>query len=606
LAIGLGTAITFNRKGIGVSAAWLAGGISAANIVAAYEPVRAANLAASYVNLANPGTYDCTVPTVAPLFRAKKGWQFNGVSTYLETGITPSPGWSVIIDYAGAVNLGGADAMLMGSKNITGTAIDRFALGVSSYTTEAMRVNVAGGRDVTPYYPQGVIGFSNIQGYYNGVAFGVPPASTGYSTQTLRPIFIGCWNFGGTPALFSEAIIRRLYIYNTALTAGQMLAVSNALRAEDFPALVMYEDFTTAEAAPLASPRNPTHAGASMVVSDTTSKLSITDSVLRVSGGNTAFREPYYLKSVGHGRYARGRIMYFRIKADTATGNLMIGWANTNTLAGNDWVLCLALAASNAIQNRYSTGNIPIDNFTPGEWIEWALLWTGHTSRAVLHFRWIDGEPHFIYNPTGLSNVAYPAISVQNTSGTDNYVDYFKVVDLGPDAYTTGVAFNIPALVRNTYSSVEEGLTWEHAEDPYFHIVPVLNGTTQAWQEIRFRQVDANNYYALRYRNASSGNRCELINCSAGTRTTVANYTGNVLSNAIRLRVKGSTISVHYHTANDVRMIYYTGASNHLTGLTAVVQEIGADNSLTTLYEHNHNLAGTAFGNMLDAGKALT
>lgn len=54
---------------------------------AAYQPIGAASLAASYVNLANPGTYNAA-PGVAPTLAAG-GWSFDGLTQYLTTGIVP-------------------------------------------------------------------------------------------------------------------------------------------------------------------------------------------------------------------------------------------------------------------------------------------------------------------------------------------------------------------------------------------------------------------------------------------------------------------------------------------------------------------------------------
>jgi len=53
---------TFQPRSVasGVEPWWLSGGIAAANCVAAYQPKGAASLEASYVNLANPGTYNLT------------------------------------------------------------------------------------------------------------------------------------------------------------------------------------------------------------------------------------------------------------------------------------------------------------------------------------------------------------------------------------------------------------------------------------------------------------------------------------------------------------------------------------------------------------------
>lgn len=58
-----------------------------AGTIIAYQAKGAASLAASYVNLANPGTYDGTT-AAAPSFDAATGWTFNG-STYIDTGWAP-------------------------------------------------------------------------------------------------------------------------------------------------------------------------------------------------------------------------------------------------------------------------------------------------------------------------------------------------------------------------------------------------------------------------------------------------------------------------------------------------------------------------------------
>ncbi len=67
--------------------------------VAAYQPIGAASLAASYSNLANPGTYDCTVFAghTAPTFATETGWTFDGGNHTLKTNVTnPGAWWSCI------------------------------------------------------------------------------------------------------------------------------------------------------------------------------------------------------------------------------------------------------------------------------------------------------------------------------------------------------------------------------------------------------------------------------------------------------------------------------------------------------------------------------
>lgn len=57
---------------------WLSGGISAANCKAAYRAKGASSLAASKVNLANPGTYDLAAYANDPTFDTASGWTFGG------------------------------------------------------------------------------------------------------------------------------------------------------------------------------------------------------------------------------------------------------------------------------------------------------------------------------------------------------------------------------------------------------------------------------------------------------------------------------------------------------------------------------------------------
>lgn len=77
---------------------YLIGGIDSADCVFAYAPDEADDLADSYINLVNPGTYDAA-PGDAPGWSAA-GWDFDGVSQYLVTGAVPvSQQWTVLVLY---------------------------------------------------------------------------------------------------------------------------------------------------------------------------------------------------------------------------------------------------------------------------------------------------------------------------------------------------------------------------------------------------------------------------------------------------------------------------------------------------------------------------
>jgi hypothetical protein len=87
---------------------WLTGGIAAANCIAAYQPKGAVDITASYVNLANPDTYNLTVGN-APAFNTATGWTFNGTGNYLITGIIPENDqtWSMIVKFSGVTSQNG-------------------------------------------------------------------------------------------------------------------------------------------------------------------------------------------------------------------------------------------------------------------------------------------------------------------------------------------------------------------------------------------------------------------------------------------------------------------------------------------------------------------
>lgn len=202
----------------GAAVPWyLSGGIALANCVAAYQPKGAGSLAASYVNLANPGTYDAA-PGVAPTFDAATGWTFNGSTQYLSTGIYVASGWSWIIRWSGTSSsgndiFGSYDGGLRGFSFAPGT-------GGAAYWNLGDYGNGSAGAS-------GVAAAANARGYYNGsIATGVIAAwSGGASALDIR---IGGRN-QGAPS-FRAGAIQALAIYNIDITA-YIAALTTAMAA---------------------------------------------------------------------------------------------------------------------------------------------------------------------------------------------------------------------------------------------------------------------------------------------------------------------------------------------------------------------------------------
>lgn len=199
---------------------YLSGGVSAASCVAAYKAKGAASLAASYVNLANPGTNDAA-PGVAPTFSAATGWTFNGTTQYLTTGLVPpnDQSWSMLAQISTA-----ADSCWAVGASWAGGAgfILNHGPGVGTYYN-------GGARQILSSHATGNLAIAGAQGYWNGSADGaaIPPAA---GTNTYD-IWIGALNNVGSFYNDKGGNVIALAIYNALLTAPQVAAIAAAMAA---------------------------------------------------------------------------------------------------------------------------------------------------------------------------------------------------------------------------------------------------------------------------------------------------------------------------------------------------------------------------------------
>jgi len=181
-----------------------------------------ANLAASYVNLANPGTNDLTVVS-APTWTAAAGWYADGADA-LDTGIFPTDAQSMLVQFAN--NATGAWGCIAGAETPPGylARCSIFPTYFGSYDCikgVTDRIIGAGAK------ASGNLGIAGLQCYDDGAPSGAPcnPA-TGAYTNTIYlldingefwPGYIGdVWGFA---------------LYSTTLTGPQMLARATAMAA---------------------------------------------------------------------------------------------------------------------------------------------------------------------------------------------------------------------------------------------------------------------------------------------------------------------------------------------------------------------------------------
>lgn len=221
--------VTFDRRA--AVSWWLSGGVSTANVVAVYQPIRAASLAASYVNLAKPGTYNAA-PGVAPTFDAATGWTFDGLSQYLTTGLVPgSVTWSMLVrvsDVAwhpsGSTHYGAAIGAYSGPGD------HRFTI----YACDNAKVHIQFGNDgylaSGSFLTSAVLGFAGQYGYVNGVA--ASGSITPFVQPSAKALLIGAHtdHLGDVGSKFYGKI-QAAAIYSTTLTAPQVAALSAAMAA---------------------------------------------------------------------------------------------------------------------------------------------------------------------------------------------------------------------------------------------------------------------------------------------------------------------------------------------------------------------------------------
>ena len=222
----LGSGLQVVSKASDVAPWYLAGGISAANCLAAYQPKGAASLAASYSNLANPGTYNAA-PGVAPTFDASTGWTFNGSTQYLTTGITTAPiraDWSFFVRFS---NNTGPLAFAVGSYSsgygsnfgIWAHVFGSYRYCYYNYTEKASAPSAA------------TLAVAGTHGFLNGTNEATITGS-GSGVDTYPDIFIGAQNNGsGTAQYKFTGKIQAIAIYNTVLSDAQVAAVTTAMNA---------------------------------------------------------------------------------------------------------------------------------------------------------------------------------------------------------------------------------------------------------------------------------------------------------------------------------------------------------------------------------------
>lgn len=214
-----------NPSGIAAQAAGGWWEVDGQTCVAAYQPIGAASLAASYVNLANPGTYDVTVGNALDNSDVTAGWVFNGINDYLIMPIAPSDEGSILVRFS---NASGANSYLVGVYHSSGKQFGIVPILNTSppkvqYESEATLA-------VAPPATGGVLGIAGRKAYRDGTE---EAGSIKTGTVATGNIYIGARNRADTSGVDGRQAckIQAIAIYSTTLSPADVAALTNRMAA---------------------------------------------------------------------------------------------------------------------------------------------------------------------------------------------------------------------------------------------------------------------------------------------------------------------------------------------------------------------------------------
>ncbi len=210
---------------------WLAGGISPANCIAAYQAIGATSLNNSYINLANPGTNDI-IDVNAPYWNIVDGWVWDSDSNYpqLNTGVVAKAGYSVVVKFFCTAEDIIQNTVLGGTKESTSQYFEIFARrGVTAddhiykYGSASLAIGVR-------LFGSNVMAMTDDYGYLNGA---VDDAIAGDLTDSVYPIYLFNTNRDGVlnPVVPFHGAIQAVAIYDITLTDAQVFAITARLNA---------------------------------------------------------------------------------------------------------------------------------------------------------------------------------------------------------------------------------------------------------------------------------------------------------------------------------------------------------------------------------------
>lgn len=344
---------------------------------------------------------------------------------------------------------------------------------------------------------------------------------------------------------------------------------------------LLLDQFTTADAAPIASPRTCEPGPGGLALTDANSVMGISGGRLVLSGTPAGNTDGW----IGSASYARaaGLALFGRVVAATnsttlGSGNGRLGWVSSNAINGTE-AGSLCSQTTGDLQSAISTGNGPalLGVITSGFLCDQAVVLRGTGAFFLVR---TPGENWKLAYPVNVGNAAtvYPRYRLSANTYGISWDDVAVQQLTGPWSTDNGIATN-----RTASASANATLTHEAN--------CVLEGTrtmaaAETW-DILFRRTDDSNCWVVRTVQGAPGS-ITLYEKVAGVETSRATASITVTAASHRLVVTADGQKVRVILDNTHRLSYDSAATN-LTATGAKTTQ-----AITEFVSWPRTLSGTA------------
>lgn len=363
------------------------------------------------------------------------------------------------------------------------------------------------------------------------------------------------------------------------MVVGPSVGVS--LSGNDYATYLLRDDFTTAEAAPLASPRTAEPGPGTLTLVQNDGQFSISGGKLAFPAQTTPAAGDQGFIGAGLSRVA-GRALISKINASTMADMFNSVWASANSIVFGGF--------GNMAGGFYmETASLYVVEFAVGFIVAGGLSAATEYSvctvqRASGHFALIKGGIYtnwtLLYvGATSNTATVYPAFSNSKAVGT---LDTFRVLDL-PAPFDDDYGLATDRLS----GAVSAGATFTHEADCVIEwtqtTLPSAAGTV-----VHFRRQDADNNWYIQIQ----GTDFYLAERVAGSPVTRAQALG-VMSNGHRIVIvcDGTTIRGY---SNNVLRWTYSSATNFAAETNARLDALGTSAVVSDFVTWPRQLTGAA------------